>query len=572
MVRSDVRRQSARMRCAAAAVALTLAGGAVFDAQAATFTGWETVVNNADLLPGGNGELFFSYNQPSVSATGTVVFRARARTPRGAGGEPAGGTVQGVFTRDMASPGQPIVTQAQTRVTLAPYPNNLDAPFVAVPSFPRIDAAGAIAFRGQTEPTWAFTDPVTGESSRAGTTGVYSNLGGGLVTGASQLGFLPDFSYFAVPGTGEKLDQFPGAPSPTGSIITFKANWTAADGAGMTGVLFRDVAADGGESPTRLIAKRGDLIPDEGGVTGSGATFGSTASPTASGSRVVFTGLDNEGAPTAGGVYIADLTDTPNVSKLVDFSSGVPGKDGETFNRFGEALSFDGKKASFWGAWGTETRTVALQCRSEGNADVVAACIADSDKDPVSGEPTGRTTREVPVNQGIFTVDVATGEINKVAVVGEDGVEEVVFWNFSGNASGEGEVTEEEEGPRWRSTSFAALEGDNVVFKATDATGEDALLLRTLSKPDLEVVLSTAMAGGFLDAMAPFDAFLVELGVERDSLRGGRLAINASFLNAAGEGWAGIYLSAPAAYVPIPAGLPLLVSALGLLALRRRVG
>lgn len=228
----------------------------------------------------------------------------------------------------MAIPGAPIVTQAQTRSTLAPYPNNLGATFVAVPSFPRIDGDGAIAFRGQTQPVWAFTDPATGESSRAGTTGVYSNLGGGLVTGASQLGFLDDFDYFAVPGTGEKLDQFPGAPSPTGNLVTYKANWTTASGEGMTGVLFRDVVADGGESPTGLIAKRGDPIPGEGGVAGSGAKFGSTASPSASGNKVVFTGLDNEAAPTAGGVYIADISTTPNVTALVDFSSGVPGATG----------------------------------------------------------------------------------------------------------------------------------------------------------------------------------------------------------------------------------------------------
>jgi hypothetical protein len=75
------------------------------------------------------------------------------------------------------------------------------------------------------------------------------------------------------------------------------------------------------------------------------------------------------------------------------------------------------------------------------------------------------------------------------------------------------------------------------------------------------------MMASILDLMAPEDAVIVELGVERDGFRNNWLAINASFLNPLGESWAGIYLTA----VPLPAALPLFGSALaGIAMLGRR--
>jgi hypothetical protein len=122
----------------------------------------------------------------------------------------------------------------------------------------------------------------------------------------------------------------------------------------------RDVLADGGTDPVRFIAESGMAIPNEGVRAGSGAVFGSTAPPSTWGNKVVFTGLDNEDAPTAGGIYIANMVGTPNVRPLVDFSTGVPGAAGETFNKIGDALSCNGKRVGFRAAWGDDMRSVTL--------------------------------------------------------------------------------------------------------------------------------------------------------------------------------------------------------------------
>ena len=45
-----------------------------------------------------------------------------------------------------------------------------------------------------------------------------------------------------------------------------------------------------------------------------------------------------------------------------------------TFNGLGEGGAFDGRYVGFWGAWGTETRTVRLYCPTEGNKDRIAYC------------------------------------------------------------------------------------------------------------------------------------------------------------------------------------------------------
>lgn len=534
-------------------------------ALGATVYDWQTVVNNGDLVPGGTTETYFSYNQPSVSSDGLVVFRARARNLVGEGGEGSGGgePFRGIYSRDMSVPGAPIELIADNKTTKVPDPNNTDAGFNEFPSFPRIDGNGTIAFRGQSTPVWE-TD------TKTGTSGVYTTAGGSLVTGASQLGELAGFEYFSVPGSaapGTKFDQFPGSPTPSGSLVAFKGNWTEGT-TGRTGIYVRDALADGGTSPVRMIAESGMAIPDEGGTVGSGAVFGSTAPPSAWGSKLVFTGLDNEEAPTAGGIYIANMSGDPDVKTLVNFATKVPGEGPQTFNKVGEALSFNGHKVGFWGAWGDEMKTVTLTCPDEGNPEVRKACIADSDKDPGTGLPTGKTTREVPVHQGIFTVDTKTGKVEMVAQTGDPGIDDLVFWNYSGAPPGVGEGEGDREEPRWRSTSFVAVDGDRTVFKATDYT-VDSLMLGRSTKGILETLLDTTMLASILDLEAPLGSLIASLGLERDGFRGGHLAINASFLNAENESWAGIYMT-NIAPVPLPLSLPLLAGSLGSLVFLRR--
>jgi len=83
---------------------------------------WQTIVNNADLMPGST-VTFNSFNQPSVNANGLVVFRARSKggamerstvttSNFGFSAEPtlwstlaATGPVHGIYLRNMASGG-----------------------------------------------------------------------------------------------------------------------------------------------------------------------------------------------------------------------------------------------------------------------------------------------------------------------------------------------------------------------------------------------------------------------------------------------------------------------------------
>jgi hypothetical protein len=557
---------AARRGVSVAAVLLTgtlLASGS----WAATVGDWQTVVNNGDIVPGGTTESFFSYNQPSISSNGLVVFRARARTPGGGGG--GGEPFRGIYSRDMSVPGQPIVLIADNKSSLVPDPNNTGSGFAEFPSFPRIDAAGTVAFRGQSQPVWTYTD-ANGADTKAGTSGVYAAPAGVLVTGANQLGAVPGFGHASVPGSaaaGTKFDQFPGAPSPSGSLVAFKGNWTDAAG-GRTGIYVRDVLAGGGTDPVRFIAESGMAIPNEGGSAGSGAVFGSTAPPSTWGNKVVFTGLDNEDAPTAGGIYIANMVGTSNLRPLVDFSTGVPGAAGQTFNKIGEALSYDGNRVGFWAAWGDDMRTVTLTCSTDGNAAVKQACMDSSDKDPVTGEATGQTTRDVPVNQGIFVVNTGTGVVEMVAQTGDAGVSDLLFWNFSGAPPGVGEGEGDAEAPRWRSTSFVAVDGNQTIFKAAGETVQSLMLDRGIGEM-FATLVDTTMLASLLDPFAQLGSVITSFGIERDGFRAGRIAINAGFLNAADEGWAGIY-TANVAPIPLPLPLLLLGAALGSLNLLRR--
>jgi hypothetical protein len=223
---------------AAAAFTLATTGAS---AQTAPFV-WQVVVNNGDFMPTNTCDptvpdpttppcrTFNSYNQPSVNAGQLVVIRARSR-----GGPGLGQPVHGIYTRDMAA-GTPVV-KIFDRQTLVPQPNNLGTVFIEPPSFPRIDiGSNTMATRGNHQPVWRYFLE-DGTETRAGTTGVYTNPFGPLITGASKLGIVPEFAFFEVPeAPGIPFDVFPGAPAVTdGATIVFKGNYTV-DLVGKTGV------------------------------------------------------------------------------------------------------------------------------------------------------------------------------------------------------------------------------------------------------------------------------------------------------------------------------------------------
>lgn len=532
---------------------------------------WQVVVNNGVVVPG-TTRTFNSYNQPSLNVDELVVFRARSR-----GG--MGGPAHGVFLRDMAA-GTPVTTVFD-RTTEVPPPNNLETTFVEPPSFPRIDmTSDTIASRGNHPPVWRYLLG-DGTETRAGTTGIYTNPFDDLITGASLLGAVPDFTFFAVPHVppypaAVRFDVFPGAPAVTDhATIVFKGNHTVTVDdvdVSKTGVYYRDLvdapivlgdsselAPAGGEGPVILIADSDTLIP------GTDTEFGSTAPPSAAGRQAVFAGFDDEAAPTLGGIYLAPLTGTrPPLTPLVEIGRRVPG-EAAVFNRLGEGVSFDGRYVAFWGAWGSETTTLILRCPTEGNAERIAYCLEQ--------HPDGFTTT-VPVHQGVFVHDTLTRRTFPVAKAPEQ-FADFVYWNFSGrvpDTGGGGDDAEEPgEAARWRSASFVAVSGlvdralpapaslapgFHAAFKAR--TGEvvdgayvepvDGIYLRRgPGLAPLATLVETGMPGTALDPAA-VDAEtgavlpITEMGIERDGFRGRSIVINAR-MGTEEEGWAGIYLT-----------------------------
>lgn len=530
---------------------------------------WSTVVNNLNAVPGATGKVFNSYSQPSVSTSGSVVFRARSKGPN---------MISGIYRRDMATSGP--IERIADRITTVPAPNNTTYPpsntlaqFIEFPSIPRVSAgSGSIATRGNSQPVWTYQ--VDGADTKVGTTGLYMRIGANLLTGVSQLGSVPPpalpviggnyFPYMQVPGTaaGTKFDVFPGSPAVAdGDIVVFKGNYTE-DSIGKTGIFYRDPVGSMGQSPVMLIANTSTLIPNVP-ASATGIVFGSTAPPSVAGNRVVFAGFDNEETPTYGGIYLAPLAPTPTLQTLVGIGHPVPGENGATFNRFGEGLSFDGRYISFWGAWGTETKTLWLDCPADGNADLLAYCRDFvGDNFPV----------QVPVNQGIFVVDTTTGVITTVARTGED-IADFLFWNFSGRPPGVGEGDDSDgELPRWRSSAFTAVVsnpagGFLAAFKARSGTLDpvennyldplDGIYLGNGLQVD--ALLDTSMPGRTLDPTAPAGSFITTLGIERESFRGTRLAVTASMVDpVTTESMAGIYITAAAE----PAKLPVITSEL----------
>ncbi len=544
-------------------VAVPLAAtGAVLTAPAASAAApqrtWVTVVNNGENPPGAAIH-FNSYSQPSVSSNGVVAFRGRTQGNDGGGGEGegdvsalaadgggsggVGNPVRGVFSRDMAVAGSSVVAVAQT-AGLVPQPNNLDGRFNEFPSFPRITSDGSsIVTRGQSTPVWTYTLE-DGSDTRIGTSGVYVTVNGTLTTGASLLGAVPEYGYWAVPNApaGTRFDQFPASPTADGSKVVFKGNYAGSADDELTGDYFRDLSQP--DSPVTLIAGSTTAIPNQ--PPGGAVTFGSTAPPSAANGYAVFTGWDNEDNPTMGGIYLAPLTASPTLETIASIGQPVPGEDaGQTFTNFGEGLSFDGRYVAFWGRWGTEVRNVVLACPTDGNKDLLAYCREQyPDGYPAS----------IPVHQGIFVYDTATGHLTAVAKTGTQ-FTDFTYWVFSGAPPGVGGTTDTtREPPRWRSSAFDAVSGDNgtfqVAFKATSTDGAIGIHLAQGSgeTPAVVPIVDTAMPGRSVDPQAPDGSLVSAVGIERDGFRGRNLAVTVTMLNlATSESWAGVYLTTVAA-------------------------
>jgi hypothetical protein len=536
---------------------------------------WTTVVNNNDLIPPLEQRNFNSYNQPSVNTDGLVVIRARSR-----GGPPLGPATHGIYMRDMSDPGSDIV-RILDRSSAVPLPNNLGSRFSETPSFPRIDKDSAtIATRGNHQPVHRYLLD-DGSETRAGTTGIYTNPFGPLTTGAAKLGHVPGFAFYGVPEFGNiPFEVFPGAPSVTDTnTIVFKGNFTA-EGVARTGVYFRtlDVGPGGGDSPSIMIANSAHTS-----IPGSNVFFGSTAPPNAAGNKVVFAGFDNEQDPKLGGIYLAPLRYQPRLTPLVEIGDQVPGQSQkDRFTAIGEGLAFDGRFVGFWGAWGKETRTIKLYCKEEGNKDRIAYCnkahycaasgeiigapdsVCDDATDPKHGKSC-YTKRQVPVKQGLFVHDTQTGRTSLVARRGKQ-FDEFLYWNFSGRVpcSSHGHSAEgsEDDGESvsWRSSAFIAISGDvgstfKAAFKARSGGMRNGAYVNPVDGiyvrqgPGQQAVITavdTTTSGQVLDAEAPPDSVVSEVGLEREGLRGHWLAINASMEVEGGEeedGMAGVYIT-----------------------------
>jgi hypothetical protein len=534
---------------------------------------WSTVANSATVIPGGDGiTVFNSFNQPSVNATGLVALRARSKGSDGGSSSGSGGApLRGIYSRQMSTGGS--LTMVFDTNTVVPQPNNATyqdslSTFTEFPAFPRIGLdTNTIASRSQSKPVYTYTLP-DGTDTKVGTSGIYAMQTGTRVTAMSQLGNVPNFGQYSVPGAtpGTKFDQFPGAPAVANmDTVVFKGNYT--DGVSKTGIFVRRFDAASNNVNTQVIASSDTLIP---GQPAGGVKFGSTAPPSASDGYAVFVGLDNEGAPTLGGIYRAPLTAAPQstggsftipgllggmsftipgfmggpptLQTLVSIGDRVPGEaPGVTFTGIGEGLSFDGQFVSFWGTWGAAVRPVTLTCPVDGQKEVIAYCN--------SQYPNGNPVN-IPVNQGFFVHDLSTGQTYPVAKTGEQYLD-FTYWVFSGRPPGVGSSDSEDfEPPRWRSSAFSAVyrastrNAPEVAFKARKPglVPVDGIYLKSPSTSVISPVVETGSLGSLIDPLAPGN--VISVGIERDALRNGWLALAVGMLDpVSSASWAGVYLT-----------------------------
>jgi hypothetical protein len=235
----------------------------------------------------------------------------------------------------------------------------------------------------------------------------------------------------------------------------------------------------------------------------------------------------------------------------------------------GEGIAFDGRYVGFWGAWGSETRALKLYCPTEGNKDRIAYCNKElvcedtgekvGDQDSTCDGTGCYQQREVPTNQGIFVHDTRTKRTHLLAKTGEE-FDDFLFWNYAGKAPctggghhGGGEEGGEEDGEsvRWRSSAYLAVSSGiratfRSAFKARTADVVGIYLREGPGRSPFLTVADTTMNGQLLDPEAPVDSTIIEVGIEREGLRGDWLAINAKMGFEGGEeedDMAGIYIT-----------------------------
>jgi hypothetical protein len=162
------------------------------------------------------------------------------------------------------------------------------------------------------------------------------------------------------------------------------------------------------------------------------------------------------------------------------------------------------------------------------------------------------------VQQGVFVYDTVLGTLTPVARTGSESMDDFLFWVFSGRppGTGGGDEGDVEEPPRWRSSPFVSVSTRadatyDLAFKARRGL-VDGIYVRVGAAGGVSGGLRTAIATGQLatnvDPEAPVGALVTGVGLEREGLRNGRLAVTAVML-LKGEteeetvGWAGVYLT-----------------------------
>ncbi len=509
---------------------------------------WHTVANGSTALPGGKeSTLFLTFGEASVNSSGLAVFKGQSTASTSQTGDTSSTT--GIFSADLNT--GTLATIADITM-LVPDPNNVTygttfAKFGGFPSLARIDAGSALVGFAATHP------PVMQLQSggRVGSSGLYANPSNALDTAVGLFTQDP-YTFFQVPdmAAGTAFGAVPVSPAVVnGSTVVFKGDYLNGTTVAM-GIYYRDLVADSGNSPVALIASTYSTK-----MPGKSIKFGYMGAPSAVGSTAVFVGYDKKDAPTAGGIYSATVATSSTLTPLVTIGTAVPGESStDTFTRFADAVSFDGRYVGFWGAWGTEATPLHVTCSTEGDAALNAYCLTLF--------PDGYDV-QVPMHQGMFVYDTTTSTLSAVAKTGAE-FSDFTYWVFVGTVPESGSPTGgppsggEEAEPALETPGFVlspniAVAGQGasayqVAFKAKTGSVDG---IYTTSGPDaaaIQTLLDTTMAGNAVDGAADPNSMIKTLVLEREGMRGQWLTVGSTLLDSTGQvRSSGVYATSVAA-------------------------